>query len=74
MVLNSLSSNRLVVQMIKSKADLDKITTDSILVAYPDEELFEDGELDEAAVEEKIIWLWRNGKIQIARWEKLNGR
>ena len=45
-----------------------------ILIQYPDEDLFEDGELNEAEVEEKIITLWRMGKITIARWEKLNGR
>ena len=66
MVLSSLLFNRLVVQM-KDK------TLNHILVEYPDEDLFEDGELDEAEVEEKIITLWRMGKITIARWEKLNG-
>ena len=45
----------------------------SILIEYPDEDLYEDGELDEAGVEEKIITLWRMGKIVIARWEDLNG-
>ena len=49
-------------------------TLNHILVEYPDEDLFEDGELNEAEVEEKIITLWRMGKITIARWEKLNGR
>ena len=39
------------------------------LIEYPQEDLFEDGELDEAGVEEKIITLWRMGKIVIARWE-----
>ena len=67
MVLSSLLCNRLVVQM-KDK------TLNHILVEYPDEDLFEDGELNEAEVEEKIITLWRMGKITIARWEKLNGR
>jgi len=83
MVLNSLLFNRLVVQMIKSKADLDKIKMDSILVEYPDEDLYEDGELSDdkhdlmhriSEVEYKILQLWRNGKIVIARWEDLNGR
>ena len=59
-------------------------TLNHILVAYPDEDLFEDGELSEdlkyekkfliSEVEKKIIWLWRNGKIELARWEKLDGR
>tara|TARA_R100001463_G_scaffold3532_2_gene14253 strand:+ start:3837 stop:4046 length:210 start_codon:yes stop_codon:yes gene_type:complete len=69
--------------MIKSKADLDKIKMDSILVEYPDEDLYEDGELSDdkhdlmhriSEVEYKILQLWRNGKIVIARWEDLNGR
>tara|TARA_R110002096_G_scaffold414378_1_gene615475 strand:- start:1696 stop:1860 length:165 start_codon:yes stop_codon:yes gene_type:complete len=42
-----------------------------ILTEYPTEDLYEDGELDEAEVEEKIITLWRMGKIVIARWEDL---
>ena len=54
-----------------------------ILIQYPDEDLFEDGELDNknrdikfiiTEVEYKILQLWRNDKIVIARWEKLNGR
>ena len=32
--------------MIKSKAELDKIKMNSILVEYPDEDLFEDGEIE----------------------------
>ena len=40
------------------------------LIEYPTEDLYEDGELDEADVEEKIIWLWRNDKIVIAKWEE----
>ena len=69
--------------MIKSKADLDKIKMDSILVEYPDEDLYEDGELSDdkhdlmhriSEVEYKILQLWRNGKIVIAKWEDLNGR
>tara|TARA_R110002020_G_scaffold227539_14_gene438205 strand:+ start:1355 stop:1516 length:162 start_codon:yes stop_codon:yes gene_type:complete len=49
------------------------------LIEYPDEDLFEDGELSNdlkydkkfliSEVEKKIVWLWRDGKIQIARWE-----
>jgi len=82
MVLNSLLLNRLVVQMIKSKAELDKIKMNSILVEYPDEDLFEDGELDESTtrkvsitpVEEKILWLLSTGRAVLARWEDLNGR
>mgnify|MGYP000648162695 CR=1 FL=1 len=53
-----------------------------ILIPYPDEDLFEDGELSNepnttmvgiSEVEVKIIQMWRKGKIQIARWEELNG-
>ena len=47
----------------------EDMSCNHILVPYPDEDLFEDGELDEAGVEEKIITLWRMGKIVIARWE-----
>lgn len=68
--------------MIKSKAELDKIKMNSILVEYPDEDLFEDGELDESTtrkvsitpVEEKILWLLSTGRAVLARWEDLNGR
>ena len=58
-------------------------TLNHILVEYPDEDLFEDGELDNTdrclydtitEVEHKIIQMWRMGKITIARWEKLDGR
>jgi len=51
-----------------------------ILVAYPDEDLFEDGELDNSdrclydtitEVEYKIIQMWRNDKIVIAQWKEL---
>jgi hypothetical protein len=74
MVLSSLLCNRLVVQM---KND------NHILIQYPDEDLFEDGELSDnkhdilhriSEVEYKILQMWRNDKIVIARWEKLNGR
>ena len=40
-----------------------------ILIEYPDEDLFEDGELSRFEVEKKIIRLWRHNKIVIARWE-----
>lgn len=68
--------------MIKSKAELDKIKMNSILVEYPDEDLFEDGELDESTtrkvsitpVEEKILWLLSTGRAVLARWEDLNDR
>ena len=52
----------------------------SILIEYPDEDLFEDGELSDdkhdlmhriSEVEYKILQMWRNDKIVIARWEKL---
>jgi|TARA_R110001583_G_scaffold164000_1_gene316521 hypothetical protein len=54
----------------------------SILIEYPDEDLYEDGELSDdiairpvgmpiSEVEEKIIRLWRTDKIVIARWEDL---
>ena len=52
-----------------------------ILVAYPDEDLFEDGELSNdlkyekkfliSEVEQKIVWLWRNNKAVLAKWEEL---
>ena len=52
-----------------------------ILVTYPDEDLFEDGELSNdlkyqqkfliSEVEQKIIWLWRNNKAVLAKWEEL---
>ena len=53
----------------------------SCLIEYPDEDLFEDGELDESTtrkvsitpVEEKILWLLNTGRAVLARWEELNG-
>ena len=52
-----------------------------ILVPYPDEDLFEDGELSDdkhdimhriSEVEYKILQMWRNDRrIVIARWENL---
>ena len=51
-----------------------------ILVPYPDEDLFEDGELNDnkhdlmhriSEVEYKILQMWRNDRIVIARWEDL---
>ena len=68
--------------MIKNKEDLDKMKNDNhILIEYPDEDLFEDGELDESTtrkvsitpVEEKILWLLSTGRAVLARWEELNG-
>ena len=52
-----------------------------ILIEYPDEDLFEDVELDESTtrkvsitpVEEKILWLLNTGRAVLARWEELNG-
>ena len=49
----------------------------SKLIEYPAEDLFEDGELSNekkwmtpiSDVEAKIIKLWRNGDITIAKWE-----
>ena len=51
------------------------------LIEYPDEELFEDGELSDdlkyekkfliSEVEKKIVLLWRHNKIVIAKWEDL---
>jgi hypothetical protein len=89
MVLNSLLYNRLVVQMKERSfyktTPLGKEKSDSfkksILIEYPDEDLYEDGELsdetfllsDISEVELKIIRLWRQNKIVIARWEDLNG-
>ena len=48
------------------------------LAEYPDEDLFEDGELDESTtrkvsitpVEEKILWLLNTGRAVLARWEE----
>ena len=37
------------------------------LEQYPDEDLWEDGELTMSQVEKKIIQLWRLGKIIIYR-------
>tara|TARA_R110002051_G_scaffold324572_1_gene422458 strand:- start:870 stop:1043 length:174 start_codon:yes stop_codon:yes gene_type:complete len=50
----------------------------SCLIEYPEEDLFEDGELSDeiylldniSEVEDKIIRLWRQGKIVIAKWEE----
>ena len=47
------------------------------LKEYPDEDLFEDGELDESTtrkvsitpVEEKILWLLSTNRAVLARWE-----
>tara|TARA_R100000951_G_scaffold115473_3_gene123653 strand:- start:2348 stop:2521 length:174 start_codon:yes stop_codon:yes gene_type:complete len=55
------------------------INDNHILIEYPDEDLFEDGELSNekkwmtpvSDVEAKIIRLWRADKIVIAKWEKL---
>ena len=57
-------------------------TLNHILIEYPDEDLFEDGELDESTtrkvsitpVEEKILWLLNTGRAVLARWEELDGR
>ena len=50
------------------------------LKEYPDEDLFEDGELSTdlkyekkfliSEVEQKVVWLWRNNKAVIAKWEE----
>ena len=51
----------------------------SCLIEYPDEDLFEDGELSDdkhdlmhriSEVEYKILQLWRKDKIVIAKWEE----
>jgi len=55
------------------------INNNHILIEYPDEDLFEDGELSNekkwmtpiSDVEAKIIKLWRKDKIVIARWKEL---
>ena len=47
------------------------------LIEYPDEDLFEDGELDESTtrmvaitpVQEKIQWLLSTGRAVLAEWE-----
>ena len=54
----------------------------AILTEYPDEDLYEDGELSDKVfltknispiteVEDKIIRLWRQNKIVIAQWKEL---
>ena len=48
------------------------------LIDYPDEDLFEDGELDESTtkmvaitpVQEKILWLTSTGRAVLAKWEE----
>ena len=70
---------RLINQGDKMKLNFTKST----LIEYPQEDLYEDGELSNdleygkklliSEVEKKIIRLWRNDKIVIARWEDLNG-
>ena len=55
-------------------------TFNHTLVPYQDEDLFEDGELDESTtksakitpVQEKILWLLSTGRAVLARWEDLN--
>tara|TARA_R110002074_G_scaffold80520_4_gene181038 strand:- start:335 stop:508 length:174 start_codon:yes stop_codon:yes gene_type:complete len=55
------------------------INDNHILIEYPDEDLFEDGELSNekkwmtpiSDVEAKIIKLWRKDKIVIAKWKEL---
>lgn len=50
-----------------------------ILIPYPDEDLFEDGELDESTtksakitpVQEKILWLLSTNRAVLAKWEEL---
>ena len=51
-----------------------------ILTPYPDEDLFEDGELSDdrhdimhriSEVEYKILQMWRHHKIVIAQWKEL---
>ena len=37
---------------------------------YEDEHLYEDGELNQSQVEDKIIKLWRQGKIVLAQYVK----
>ena len=41
--------------------------SDLILEEYADEHLYEDGELNQSQVEDKIIKLWRQGKIVICK-------
>ena len=49
-----------------------------ILVPYPDEDLFEDGELDESTtrkasitpVQEKALWLLSTGRAVLAVWQE----
>ena len=51
---------------------VDGIMIDMDLEEYPAEDLFEDGELTEREVEEKIIDEWYDGKIVLMR-RKYNG-
>jgi len=57
----------------------DNTSSNLELVEYPDEDLYEDGELSDneylqdvaiSEVEYKILQLWRSNKIVIARWEE----
>ena len=45
--------------------------SDLILEEYADEHLYEDGELNQSQVEDKIIKLWRQGKIVLAQYVKI---
>ena len=65
---------------LKYKKNDSKVFVKSALMEYPQEDLFEDGELSDdkhdlmhriSEVEYKILQMWRNDKIVIARWEKL---
>ena len=51
---------------------VDGIMIDMDLEEYPAEDLFEDGELTEREVEEKIVNEWYDGKIVLMR-RRYNG-
>ena len=49
---------------LKARSKLEEI---EFLEEYPDEDLYEDGELNIKQVEKKIIRLWYEGKIVLMR-------
>ena len=42
---------------------------EAILVEYPKEDLYEDGELNQSEVDYKLLVLWKRGDIVLARYE-----
>ena len=41
---------------------------EAILVEYPKEDLYEDGELNQSEVDYKLLVLWKRGDIVLARY------